>query len=144
MNARRNKIKTIFWLGWPLLVIVGLLLYRSFSGQGTAGQKLYQIHCASCHMAEGEGLRQLIPPLRQADYFVENGLNMACLIRNGLNEPVWVNGVEYNRPMPGNTLLSPAEITALIRYIQQKWYPHLPEVKFQEVEAALQTCDLNE
>ncbi|MEZ4775040.1 MAG: cytochrome c [Bacteroidia bacterium] len=144
MNLRSNKIKTILWLGWPLLVIGGLLMYRSFSGQGTAGQKIYQMHCASCHMAEGEGLRQLIPPLRQADYFVTNGLNMACIIRNGLNTPIKVNGVDYNRPMPGNILLSPAEITAVIGYIQKKWYPRLPEVNFQEVEAALQNCDPNQ
>ena len=35
-------------------------------------QQSYESHCASCHGVEGEGLKDLIPPLANADWLAEN------------------------------------------------------------------------
>ncbi|MDX2247627.1 MAG: cytochrome c [Bacteroidia bacterium] len=143
MKEKSKNIRTLLMLGWPVLIIAGLFLFKTFSKQNSAGRKLYLLHCASCHMEEGEGLRQLIPPLKNADYLSQSPLMAACLIRQGINGKIIVNGIEYNRPMPGNSMLSPSEITAIIRYIQQKWYPLEQEVSFSEVDSLLKICSPN-
>ncbi|MEZ4825656.1 MAG: cytochrome c [Bacteroidia bacterium] len=140
MSNPRKNIRTLIWIGWPLLVIGGLLLFRSISGKGGAGEKLYQRHCENCHMAEGEGLKQLIPPLKGSTYFEQNRTAMACLIRKGISGPIVVGGIEYNQPMPGNEILTPSEMTILINFLRKKWYQQVPAVTFAEIDSVLSSC----
>ncbi|MEM1358098.1 MAG: cytochrome c [Bacteroidota bacterium] len=85
------------------------------------GHNLYDQHCANCHMEEGEGLRQLIPPLAGADYLRENPREVVRGIRYGMDGPVIVNGVTYNQPMPGNDELSEFQIVNIVNYLNQAW-----------------------
>ena len=58
----------ILYFGWPVLVVgLAFFLYQQSGGStNSAGQRLYTTHCANCHMDNGQGLRQLIPPLAGA------------------------------------------------------------------------------
>ncbi|MEO0732225.1 MAG: cytochrome c [Bacteroidota bacterium] len=85
------------------------------------GRNLYEQHCANCHMEDGNGLRQLIPPLARADYLRENPREVVRGIRYGMNGPMIVNGVPYNQPMPGNEELSEFQIVNIVNYINQAW-----------------------
>lgn len=81
------------------------------------GRVLYEQECASCHMENGQGLGELMPPVAKADYVIEHQDQLACIIRNGMTGKIIVNGVEYDGEMPGNSLLTDVEITNLIHYI---------------------------
>lgn len=91
-------------------------------------------------MDDGSGLEGLIPPLAQADYYKENVLKSACLIRYGMEGPVEINGRTYNQPMPGTDKLTEFEIANILNYINEAWYDDLPYVKLEDVRAMLKSC----
>lgn len=121
---------------------IGVLLFTN-SCKDTPyqqGRILYENFCANCHMDDGSGLEGLIPPLAQADYYKENVLKTACLIRYGMEGPVQVNGRTYDQPMPGVDQLTEFEIANILNYISEAWYDDLPYVKLEEVRATLENC----
>lgn len=85
------------------------------------GRNLYQTHCANCHMEDGGGLRQLIPPLAGADYLKQNPAAVVHGIVYGMKGPLVVNGISYNHPMPGNKELTEFQIVNIVNYINQAW-----------------------
>ena len=74
------------------------------------GEQLYRTHCSNCHQAEGTGLGRLIPPLAQSDYMLADIDRTLCLIKNGLQGEITVNGEAYQQPMPANEALRDLEI----------------------------------
>lgn len=86
-----------------------------------AGRELYMQYCANCHQKDGTGLGLLIPPLKNADYMLEDPARTARTIRHGLKGEIVVNGQQYNQPMPGNPALKPIEIAQLMTYIFSTW-----------------------
>lgn len=134
-------MKTVLWLIWPLLILLGFLIYRFSSGEKYgAGKVLYEKHCQSCHMEDGSGLRGVIPPLAKADYVLEHGADMACLIRFGMEGEVVVNGRTYSRPMYGHVDIKEVEIRNIINYMKNAWGNQGEEISFAEVKAALEAC----
>ena len=103
----------------------------------TNGKKLYTQHCANCHMENGEGLGTLIPPLKNADYLLEDIGRAASIIVHGAKEPIVVNGIEYIQPMPGNSKLTATEITGILTYITNTWGNAYGGISLEEVNSAL-------
>ena len=104
------------------------------------GQQLYLQHCSSCHQREGEGLARLFPPLNKSDYLDDNVEGVICIIRNGLEGPIVVNGVEFNQPMPANPRLTPLEIAEITTYVYNSWGRSEGLISVKEVEKVLKAC----
>ncbi|MBR9777615.1 MAG: cytochrome c [Cytophagales bacterium] len=85
------------------------------------GQQLYLQYCSNCHQEDGTGLNRLIPPLKNADYMLNDVNRSLYIIKNGMKGSIKVNGVEYNQPMPENSKLSPIEIAQVATYIYNVW-----------------------
>ena len=108
----------------------GLLLPGCFTNKGHQGERLYGQHCAGCHGEQGQGIGQLVPPLAASDYLAGHRAQLACIVRQGLNGPITVNGVGYNQLMLGvqdtatHRHLSPAQITNLLNYVESHWGNH--------------------
>ena len=135
---RNPTIRKLFLYGWPFLIFGLLFVWQLLNRESTsAGAKLYQRHCANCHMEEGKGLGTLIPALARSEYINLHGADMACLIRNGL-QPSVESGIR--QPMPGNEQLRPVEIAALISFLKTNWGNEGPEITLQQVEEALLRC----
>ena len=92
----------------------------NFEQYQIAGEKLYIQHCSNCHGAEGEGLRDLYPPIKNSD-FLNNKNQVICVIKNGAKGPMIVNGKEYNQVMPKNKELFDLDIAQITTYIYSKW-----------------------
>lgn len=82
------------------------------------GQQLYEINCTNCHQLDGKGIARIVPPLLNADYIVQNRNLLPQIIRNGMQQQIVVNGVNYHQKMPGNNKLTDNELTALINFIE--------------------------
>ena len=121
-------------------LLVFLFFYSCKDTPYQQGKILYEISCANCHMEDGSGLEGLIPPLAGADYYRQNILESACLIRNGMNGKVVVNDRTYEQPMPNNDQLTEFEITNILNYISSTWYDDLPYVKLADVRRTLNAC----
>lgn len=103
------------------------------------GKRLYENHCANCHQSDGSGLGQLIPPLKDADYFKESKHRTAWIIRNGQEGPIWVNGKEYNQKMPANPNLKPLDIAQIVTYLYNIWGMEEGVISATEVEKFLKS-----
>ncbi|HEY4652074.1 MAG TPA: cytochrome c [Pontibacter sp.] len=115
-------------------------LTQCFTEQQNQGQRLYAQHCQSCHMEDGSGLRGLIPPVANADYLQTHRHELACLIRHGADGPMVVNGVTYDKEMPGIAHMGPDEITNLLNYIQTNFGNKNERYTLTEVTQMLETC----
>ncbi|WP_026951085.1 c-type cytochrome [Algoriphagus mannitolivorans] len=103
------------------------------------GKRLYENYCANCHQSDGSGLGQLIPPLKNADYFKESIHRTAWIIRNGQEGPIKVNGTIYNQKMPGNPSLKPLDIAQIVTYLYNIWEMEEGVISAPEVEKFLKT-----
>ncbi|MCB0564226.1 MAG: cytochrome c [Phaeodactylibacter sp.] len=122
------------------LFLLSFFLFDCESQPHRQGQILYQNFCANCHMDDGSGLAGNIPPLAQSDYVSQNQGQLACIIRNGMEGQVVVNGKTYQNPMAGIPQLSEFEIANILNYINQAWendYGYLP---LKTVRENLERC----
>ncbi|POY35989.1 cytochrome C [Solitalea longa] len=104
------------------------------------GLYLYQKYCQNCHMDNGKGLGELIPPLATSDYLKNNTTELACMIKHGKKGKIVVNGKEYDGIMPGYTSLSTIEIAEIITFITNTWGNHHPAYTINQVEEDLKKC----
>lgn len=103
------------------LLLLIILLAACGKTNHQQGHNLYDVHCGNCHMEDGTGLRQLIPPLAGSDWLRDNPAAVVKGIVYGMEGPMVVNGVTYNQPMPGNKELTEFQIVNIVNYINQAW-----------------------
>ena len=75
--------------------------HEEFAQFMVGGQNLYNLHCSNCHQHTGKGLGRVFPPLNESDYMDANFNQVICLIKNGREGEMTVNGILFNEPMPG-------------------------------------------
>ncbi|MEM1138007.1 MAG: cytochrome c [Bacteroidota bacterium] len=105
-----------------------LLLYLSFCTQPDAalkesmkkGKVLYEIHCLTCHMENGEGIPNLFPPVAKADYMLADRTRAIKETIFGVEGEMVINGVTYDGSMPAQ-LLSDQETADVLNYIFNSW-----------------------
>ena len=103
------------------------------------GEVLYQTHCANCHQTDGAGLGQVYPPLAQSD-FLENVEAVLCLMKYGTEGEMVVNGITYNKAMPGIPTLTDLEIAEIATYIHNSWGNTRERLELSRVTAILAHC----
>ncbi len=119
-----------------------LLLWPACAGNTyVQGKRLYDIHCANCHMPDGNGLAALYPPLAGSDYLQAHQELLPCIIRHGLRDTITVKGKVYDQPMEGIKNLNEVEITNIINYINQAWGNALGETTLPQTKARLGQCN---
>lgn len=131
---RQNKLVMVAMAGFALTTLT-----QCFTKKKDEGKRLYEQHCQSCHMDDGSGLKGLIPPLANADYLQTHRDALPCIIRHGMDGSIIVNGVEYNKEMPGVDLRAD-HITNLLNYIQTNFGNNNPRYTLTEVQELLETC----
>jgi len=104
------------------------------------GRVLYEKECQSCHMENGQGLGKLIPPVANSGYVVNHREDLACLIRNGIEGEIIVNGQNYSGAMDGNSQLTEIEINNLVHYILVDLNQQKDPYQISEVRAQLERC----
>ena len=105
------------------------------------GEALYEFYCSNCHMNDGSGLGQLIPPVANSDYYLAHYSDLPCLIRQGLKDTIMVNGKIYDQVMEGNKSLTHTEVTNIINYMNHKWYPDLKNPDPLIVKSKIEACE---
>lgn len=141
MSALPDNLKKILPFIWPLLLLAGLLGVKyTLDQQGGAGARVYAQHCASCHMDDGSGLRGVVPALDQSAYIQKAGPELIYLIRKGISDTLSLRENGYRWPMPGNTKISPQEMTSLVNFLGKKGSSSHTDLTFQQVAAAIEAC----
>lgn len=113
---------------------------QKFAKYMIQGKDLYTIHCSNCHQPDGSGLGKLYPPLAKSDYLANNLEKSICIIKNGIEGEITVNGELYNQLMPGVENLSALEIAEITTYITNSWESEKGLVDVKQVNQALENC----
>jgi cytochrome c551 len=107
----------------------------------TSGLMLYQKLCQNCHGEDGKGLGKLIPPLAGADYMYADKARTVCVISNGLQGEIIVNGIKYNNQMPANQALTSIEIAQLMTFVYNSWGKKDSVFTQKGIEKIIPGCD---
>jgi mono/diheme cytochrome c family protein len=104
------------------------------------GEELYLTHCSNCHQANGSGLGLLFPPLNESDFVDTNKEKVICLIENGIEGEIIVNGKSFNKPMPALPQLTDLEIAEITTYLYNSWGREMGIVDVNEVTSTIKNC----
>ncbi|MBB6462116.1 c-type cytochrome [Flammeovirga kamogawensis] len=86
------------------------------------GQGVYMINCMHCHMSDGQGIEPSVPPLAGIKYLVENKSQAIRQVLHGLEDPIEINGVTYDKgSMPEQGALSDEDAADVLNYIRNSW-----------------------
>lgn len=96
------------------------------------GQTLYTQNCASCHQANGEGLKGAFPPLKGSSIVLDDNLELFVdIIMRGYDareEYAVMNAVGTDNN------LSPEEVTAIINHEKTSWGNNAQTVTIDDVK----------
>lgn len=101
---------------------------------GTRGAKLYELHCAQCHGAKGQGVPHAYPALAgNRAVTMPSGVNLVQIVLNGGYAPATAgNPRPYGMP-PFVLVLGDSEIAAVLTYIRGSWGNQASEITPIEV-----------
>jgi len=125
-----------------VLFTVVLISILSCSTKGfKRGKILYDAYCSDCHMNDGSGLEGLFPPMDKSDYLKKHKLDLACIIRYGLEGKISVNGKEYNQKMEGFPKIAESDIANIVNYINFKFLGEEEYVNIKQIKDMLSNCN---
>lgn len=118
------------------------LMTKPFLDDRTAGFKLYNTYCVSCHGFDGKGVENLAPPLYPSEYVTGSAERIILIALQGLKGPVTVNGKKYemNLVMPGiknNPELTDKKIADLMVFIKNSFAVGFPAPINEELVGGL-------
>ena len=99
------------------------------------GKEVYVDMCISCHMANGEGIPKIYPPLAKSDYLMKKREASISAIKYGLRGKIIVNGITYKKMM-SRLGLGDDEVADVMNYITNSWGNKNPKmITIEEVKA---------
>ncbi|MFB6240896.1 MAG: cytochrome c [Gemmatimonadota bacterium] len=98
------------------------------------GASVYRNRCASCHQADGQGVKGAFPPLAGDPVVTaENPTRHIEIILEGLQGKT-IGGVSYATPMPAwGDRLTNAEVAAVVNHERTSWGNDAPTVTPEDV-----------
>jgi mono/diheme cytochrome c family protein len=136
-----NKILIVLILFFSSLGFTSFQQSFNLKASMERGKTIYETQCMSCHMAGGEGLEGVFPPLAKTDYLNDKN-RLVKVIVLGVRGPMKINGVDYNSEMLGFKL-NDEEVSDILNYIRNSWgnkgVPILPT----EIQPALKATSNN-
>ena len=108
---------------------------RARGDQLALGEKVYGEHCADCHGAQGQGAPGAYPALvgNRAITQVEGANPVLAVLSGGFAPATAGNPQPYGMP-PYRTLLTDAEIAAVVTHLRQSWGNRASAVRPQDVQ----------
>ncbi len=104
------------------------------------GEALYNSYCSNCHQSNRLGLGKLYPPVEDSDFMQNNFEATLCIMKNGYEGPITVNGVEYNGKMPPVGSISNLEIAEIATYLYNVGKTKRGIVSVKEVQQLTSQC----
>jgi len=122
------------------LIIAALIFSCGSSPDSRAsidrGGKIYTQYCLACHQADGSGVPQLNPPLKNTDYVLGDESRLIGIVMNGFSEGVEINGDTYTNPMPPfGAVLKDEEIADVLTYVRNSFNNKASKISAEQVKA---------
>ena len=85
------------------------------------GKTIYSTYCLACHQADGSGVPGLNPPLIKTKWVLGEKNQLIRVILKGMDEPIEVNGEEYNNVMAPHAFLKDQEVADVLNYVRNNF-----------------------
>lgn len=96
------------------------------------GKAVFIQYCATCHMTDGSGVRDLQPPLTDSKWISANE-QFVAILEKGISGKIDVNGQTFNNLMPTHKHLSNEEMANVISYVRSSFGNNFESVTAKEV-----------
>jgi len=132
------------------ITLVSTLLFNNLQAQvahtkkpvhhsGTAvsiarGKIVYGKICVACHMADGNGVPMMNPPLINTTYVLGDKTKLITIVLNGFKEDVEINGQTYSNVMTPHKDLTDREIADVLTYVRKSFGNKASSIKTLEVK----------
>jgi mono/diheme cytochrome c family protein len=105
------------------------------------GKAIYHrdAHCYTCHMANGEGIPKIYPPLAKSEWVTGDKSSIIKILLNGMTGPITVAGKKYGIPglppmTPFRDLLDKdEEMAAVLNYVRNSFGNKAKRITAKEV-----------
>ncbi len=98
------------------------------------GQLIYEQNCLTCHQANGSGVPNLNPPLRQTDWVLGDKTRLINVLLKGLQGQE-IEGDMYDNAMPAHNFLDDTQIADVLTYIRSNFGNKADAITADEVKA---------
>ena len=102
------------------MIAKGFSQSESLKNSFDRGKVIYTDFCVTCHLPNGEGVKDVNPPLAKSDYLIKNRDASIRGIKFGQQGEITVNGKKYNSIMAPMGL-SDKEVADVMNYITNSW-----------------------
>ncbi|MDR3693654.1 cytochrome c [Mucilaginibacter sp.] len=132
------------------IILVSTLLFNGLQAQvthkkktvhhsGTAvsmarGKVVYGKICVACHMADGNGVPMMNPPLINTTYVLGDKTKLITIVLNGFKEEVEINGQTYSNIMTPHKDLTDQQIADVLTFVRRSFGNKASSVKTSEVK----------
>ena len=99
------------------------------------GKSVYLKYCMECHQEHGEGVPNIYPTLKNAEWVGADKNYLIEILINGLTKQIVVKGIAYEDEMPKADYLTNKEIAAVLTYIRSNFANH-SDPTISEVDVA--------
>ncbi|WP_461075430.1 c-type cytochrome [Spirosoma flavus] len=133
MKALQNKI--FGFLGVVLLLPAAVLAQTPAKKPATKspGQVIYEQNCLTCHQANGSGVPNLNPPLRNTEWVNGDKTRLINVVLKGLQGQE-IEGDMYDNAMPAHDFLTDTQIADVLTYIRSSFGNKASAVTAEEVK----------
>lgn len=136
-----NKIFVVLLLIFSTLTLSSFQQSFNLKASMERGKTIYETQCMSCHMAGGEGLEGVFPPLAKTDYLNDKN-RLVKIILLGVRGSMKINGVDYNGEMLGYNF-NDQEVSDILNFIRNSWGNKGEPILPTEIQPALKTVSNN-
>lgn len=98
-----------------------------------AGQLVYEQNCLTCHQANGSGVPNLNPPLRETDWVLGDKTRLINVVLKGLQGQE-IEGDVYDNAMPAHDFLTDVQIADVLTYIRSSFGNKASAITAEEVK----------
>ncbi len=102
----------------------------------TAGQRLYGVHCLSCHQADGGGVPNMQPAIAGGTWVKGDARALALFVMSGGFDSASRKDSAVGNVMPPFRQLADADLAEILTYIRQKFGDGASPVTAAEVAEA--------
>jgi nitrite reductase (NO-forming) len=95
----------------------GLPSRGDVGGGAQDGATIYASVCAACHQADGNGIPNAFPPLKNSDFLMADKERAIRILLAGLKGEIVVNGATFNSEMP-KPPLNDTQIASVLSYVR--------------------------
>jgi len=98
------------------------------------GKIVYGKICLACHMADGNGVPMMNPPLVNTTYVLGDKEKLITIVLNGFKEDVEINGQTYSNVMTPHKDLTDQQIADVLTYVRHSFGNKASAVKVSDVK----------